>query len=672
VLIGDVGLVEQPMLTIAGTASNAKPIADGLQNAFFKTIDRLFMGNISAAQARAAAWGVQSTLIASKAVDWSKNGSTSAWLLDTKDARQAQRPAADYIVLGADVMDGGVGNDLMFGDMAAVMPVVSSTTGAGMIQSMRVLPVGETGATLTATLRYVYNYGAFGPLHGASATDVNTPSLFKIDADRLIGGDGDDVLYGLLGDDYLSAGIGNDQLSGGNGFDTVNGGTGTNTYAFDRTRDKVEAGGGQDIVRQTLDASSSSLVLGQSWISPLMAQLGGNARTAAGTLDPTGLNAVRPGTAPAPAAGVSTTPKVINAVARATVRPSADMVFVAGFDETTLPTDDVAPFLLMAMTPDVGEAPLFTTFAAPETDKDKQPEEAAPATSAAPAVPPATPAVEPAVVAVPPVVAPIAPVVPAAPATAPATPTVPVVVAPAAPVAAPAAPVEPASPAVAPAPAVESVVVAVTPVAAPTAPVVPAAPATAPAAPTVPVVVAPAAPAAPPATPAAIPAAPAVKPAAPAAVPATTAAKPVAHIVKPVMPAFVIAAKPARSVAPAAAPAAKPAPAVVVHTAPAVRPATPAVTHASPVAKPAAPAVKTHAAPSELISGIRKGDIAIKGTAVAPMPRNSVIQGVGKISFKVADRKEPEPYMDLDVLFFDGDTGAFVTHADADDDIGFH
>jgi hypothetical protein len=128
VLIGDVGLIEQPMLTIAGTSSNAKPIADSLQNAFFKTIDRLYLGKISAAQARADAWGVQSTLIASKAVDWSQNGSRSSWLLDTKDKRQAQRPAAGYIVLDSDVMDGGIGNDLMFGDMAAVIPIITTPT----------------------------------------------------------------------------------------------------------------------------------------------------------------------------------------------------------------------------------------------------------------------------------------------------------------------------------------------------------------------------------------------------------------------------------------------------------------------------------------------------------------------------------------------------------------
>jgi Ca2+-binding RTX toxin-like protein len=448
VLIGDVGLIEQPMLTIASTTSTTKAIADGLQNSFFKTIDRLYLGTLSAAQARAEAWGVQSTLAASNAADWSKNGSVSSWLLDTLDKRQAQRPAADYIVLDSDYADGGIGNDLVFGDMAAVIPIITDTTGAGMIQSMRVLPVGETAATLTATLRYVYNYGAYGPLHGVVTSDVNVRSSFLVDADWLIGNDGDDILYGLLGADYILGGNGNDQLSGGNGFDIVNGGTGTNIYAFDRTRDTVQAGGGTDVVRQSLDAGSSSLVLGSSWVSPLMTRLGANARTAAATLDPTGLASVRVGTAPALAAGISATPKVINTVAQALLRPTTDLNFIKGFDQTTLPGGDVVPFMRMALAPDAGDAGLFMAFAA-----------------------------------------------------------------------------------------------------------------------------------------------------------------------------------------------------------------------TAPMAK------KSAAGPAELISGIRNGDIAIKGTTLAWTNWSDLIGGVDKVAVKVSDKT---PYLDLDVLLFDAETGRFETHADADDDIAFH
>ena len=191
---------------------------------------------------------------------------------------------------------------------------------------------------------------------------MNTRSQFKVDADAMIGNDGDDILYGLLGEDYILGGNGNDQLSGGNGFDIVNGGIGTNIYAFDRTRDTVQAGGGTDVVRQSLDAGSSSLVLGSSWVSPLMTRLGADARTAAAMLDPTGLNSIRIGTASTLATGISATPKVINTVAQALARPTTDLNFIKGFDETTLPAGDVVPFMRMA--PDAGDAGLFMAFAA--------------------------------------------------------------------------------------------------------------------------------------------------------------------------------------------------------------------------------------------------------------------------------------------------------------------
>ena len=137
ILIGDVGLIEQPMMTIAHTSTQAKPIADGLQNVFFKTVDRLYFGAMGCAQARAEAWGVQSKL-AANAADWSSNGSTSAWRPNTADkcSLSAWSANSGYIVLSSDEMEGGLGNDLMFGDIAAIVPVIDSTGAQGMIQKM--------------------------------------------------------------------------------------------------------------------------------------------------------------------------------------------------------------------------------------------------------------------------------------------------------------------------------------------------------------------------------------------------------------------------------------------------------------------------------------------------------------------------------------------------------
>lgn len=69
--------------------------------------------------------------------------------------------------------------------------------------------------------------------------DVPQPDPGIPGNDTLIGGMGDDVLYGEDGDDTLEGGSGNDQLFGGDGNDTITGGSGN---------DYVEGGDGNDII----------------------------------------------------------------------------------------------------------------------------------------------------------------------------------------------------------------------------------------------------------------------------------------------------------------------------------------------------------------------------------------------------------------------------------------
>src|SRR5690606_10371129 len=125
--------------------------------------------NMSDHTARKHSFGVQS-----KVNDWSSNGSRSDWLLDADDKRK--RPGKNYIKLGSDKIDAGGGKDLVFGDFAAAIPVVERSGKAGLITRARLLPIGETSATQTANLRYVYSFGAQGPLHSAGSADVNRKS----------------------------------------------------------------------------------------------------------------------------------------------------------------------------------------------------------------------------------------------------------------------------------------------------------------------------------------------------------------------------------------------------------------------------------------------------------------------------------------------------------------
>lgn len=67
--------------------------------------------------------------------------------------------------------------------------------------------------------------------------------------DVLLGGAGDDLLRGQSGHDDLFGGVGNDVLKGGRGHDWLFGGVGDDELKGGRGRDTVDGGAGDDIVR---------------------------------------------------------------------------------------------------------------------------------------------------------------------------------------------------------------------------------------------------------------------------------------------------------------------------------------------------------------------------------------------------------------------------------------
>jgi Ca2+-binding RTX toxin-like protein len=67
-------------------------------------------------------------------------------------------------------------------------------------------------------------------------------------ADKLLGGEGSDLLRGLGGRDQLSGGPGDDCLHGGADRDRLHGGQGDDLLAGGRERDRVQAGQGDDVV----------------------------------------------------------------------------------------------------------------------------------------------------------------------------------------------------------------------------------------------------------------------------------------------------------------------------------------------------------------------------------------------------------------------------------------
>ena len=122
----------------------------------------------------------------------------------------------DVWIVGNDTMDGGAGNDLMFGDSVVfVAPTMALAPGVNWRDHYAVR--NETRDVLDdlVEMGLHQNFG-FAPAY-PNVTGGN---------DTLLGGDGDDILFGQGGDDGLQGGAGNDWLIGGDGKDTLDKGTG--------------------------------------------------------------------------------------------------------------------------------------------------------------------------------------------------------------------------------------------------------------------------------------------------------------------------------------------------------------------------------------------------------------------------------------------------------------
>src|SRR5947208_3228642 len=112
----------------------------------------------------------------------------------------------DILVAGNDTLNGGAGNDLLFGDSAIFL--VSTVTVAGPCDSPEALHQGQDLAN---------------DLLGLSHKDDDDHAQDDAGGNDLLnGGDGDDVLFGQPGRDMLLGGPGNDWLIGGADKDVLN------------------------------------------------------------------------------------------------------------------------------------------------------------------------------------------------------------------------------------------------------------------------------------------------------------------------------------------------------------------------------------------------------------------------------------------------------------------
>ena len=114
---------------------------------------------------------------------------------------------------GDDTLNGGRGNDLLYGNTGNDFIYGNSTGGHDTVY-------GGRGDDLIDYYSGVIAYGNLGDdtIYGAST-----------EADRLYGGQGDDLIYGNGGDDLIYGNAGNDLIGGDDGSDTLFGGAGDDT-----------------------------------------------------------------------------------------------------------------------------------------------------------------------------------------------------------------------------------------------------------------------------------------------------------------------------------------------------------------------------------------------------------------------------------------------------------
>ncbi|RON98270.1 large adhesive protein [Pseudomonas moraviensis] len=135
--------------------------------------------------------------------------------IDPKDLANSIIGHTEATMPGNDTVNGGEGNDILFGDLVSF----NGIAGEGY-QAMQAFVAKETGVEVSKVStsnvhQYITeHYQAFDV---SGAHDGN---------DTLLGGAGNDILFGSGGNDLLDGGKGNDILLGGSGKDTLIGGQG--------------------------------------------------------------------------------------------------------------------------------------------------------------------------------------------------------------------------------------------------------------------------------------------------------------------------------------------------------------------------------------------------------------------------------------------------------------
>ena len=221
---------------------------------------------------------------------------------DLAAALQGGSTSTDPAAVGNDIINGGAGNDIIFGDTlntdGAVLNWASVggrpadlAAGSGLKALQVFLEMRDGHAPTNGDLyQYIKDHhadfnlpddprGGDDIIHGGTGDDIiygqgGNDTLYGDDGndiiyggagdDKLYGGDGDDKLYGGTGNDYLEGGNGNDLLVGGKGDDTLVGGAGSDTFKWELNDQGTTTKPAVDTIRTS--RSPSRPMAATSWI----------------------------------------------------------------------------------------------------------------------------------------------------------------------------------------------------------------------------------------------------------------------------------------------------------------------------------------------------------------------------------------------------------------------
>ncbi|MGE6171439.1 VCBS domain-containing protein, partial [Aeromonas media] len=136
---------------------------------------------------------------------------------------------------GSDRIDGGAGDDILFGDAIHFADI----NGEGYAAIKQYVAGKLSAGSVTDAQVHSYITGHASEFDQSSANDKS---------DTLYGGDGNDILFGQGGDDFLYGGAGNDILFGGSGNDTLYGESGNDILSGGSGNDTLYGGTGNDVL----------------------------------------------------------------------------------------------------------------------------------------------------------------------------------------------------------------------------------------------------------------------------------------------------------------------------------------------------------------------------------------------------------------------------------------